>query len=180
MTVRVSTTFSTVPADRRRHADALAYRRAFAHGVRVGLTGAAARAAIGELLRLNVADQRATDWGLLCDFLTALADEQKRKDRLMNTTESTVDDGEPWHDCPGGCGRSVPDEKVACKDCFSLLPLDLQAELRTARGEDRADAGVRAVAWMRAELEGGKQKNPPKGTYSLAGFGGYPRGGRRR
>jgi hypothetical protein len=30
------------------------------------------------------------------------------------------------HDCPGGCGRSVPDHHFACRGCWYRLPLDLR------------------------------------------------------
>lgn len=155
---------------------ALAYRRTFAHGVQIGLTTIATRAAIGERLCIDAADGRATDWALLCDRLTALADEQKRKERLMATT---VDDGEPRHACPGGCGNNVPDKWVACTNCFSLLPIDIRSDIQSSRGENRAAAQLVAVQWLRENVEGGQQKNPPKGRYVIADrFGGYPRGRR--
>jgi hypothetical protein len=30
------------------------------------------------------------------------------------------------HDCPGGCGRSVAYERLACSGCWYRLPLDLR------------------------------------------------------
>jgi hypothetical protein len=60
---------------------AIAYARTVAHGVASGLTEDHARAAIGHRLGQDAESGRATDWTLLCDHLTALAEEVARRNR---------------------------------------------------------------------------------------------------
>lgn len=57
----------------------VAYARTLAHGIAVGLADDHVRAAIGHRLGQDAEAGRTTDWALLCDNLTALADEIARK-----------------------------------------------------------------------------------------------------
>lgn len=59
----------------------IAYGRTLAHGMAAGLTEDQTRAAIGERLGIDACDGRATDWALLCDQLTVLAEIKSRKDQ---------------------------------------------------------------------------------------------------
>jgi hypothetical protein len=145
MTVRVHTPGFAFLAE-----VAIAYAQTFAHGERVGLAEAEIRAAVGERLAINAELGLTTDWGLLCDRLTDIAHEKSRKDRRM----TVVDSGEPDHDCPGGCDRTVPHHLLACPGCWSLLPVDLRKAVTRARGS---------------------QKNPPQTKWVMGDrFGGYP------
>jgi hypothetical protein len=36
------------------------------------------------------------------------------------------------HDCPGGCGRAVPPEHLACQSCWYRLPRPLRTSVTTA------------------------------------------------
>lgn len=60
---------------------AIAYARTVAHGVAAGLTEDHARAAIGHRLGQDAESGRSTDWALLCDNLTALAEAVARSNR---------------------------------------------------------------------------------------------------
>lgn len=81
MTVRIT----TVPGFDYLADVAIAHARTVEHGLRVGLTEAEARTAIGDRLSIDAGDGRATDWALLCDHLTAVADEKSRKDTASMT-----------------------------------------------------------------------------------------------
>jgi len=51
------------------------------------------------------------------------------------------------HECPGGCGRQVPNRLFACSGCWSRLPRDLQRPiLHTASMSLLHDARREAVA----------------------------------
>lgn len=41
------------------------------------------------------------------------------------------------HACPGQCGRSVTQNRLACRDCWRLLPLHLQRALTEADARKR-------------------------------------------
>lgn len=75
MTVRIST---SSPGFAYLADVVIAYRRTAEHGAALGLSEDECRAAIGH--RLDI-DGRATDWALLCDHLTVLADIKSRKDK---------------------------------------------------------------------------------------------------
>lgn len=148
---------------------AIAYGRTVAHGTTLGLTEQDVRTAIGERLGIDAEDGRTTDWALLCDHLTAVADEKIRKDRAL--TNTTVELPEPVMPCPGGCGRDLAEGKYACLDCWSLLPTALSQAVKRARGEHRVDAARKAIEWLREMVVDGRQKNPPKSTFTIADGG---------
>lgn len=81
MTVRITTT----PGFGYLADVVMAYRRTAAHGAALGLTEDECRAAIGHRLDIDAQDGRATDWALLCDQLTVLADIKSRKDQTPMT-----------------------------------------------------------------------------------------------
>lgn len=88
MTVRVTTT----PGFAYLADVVIAYRRTAEHGAALGLSEAECRTAIGHRLDIDAQDGRATDWSLLCDQLTALADIKSRKDKRSMTER----DYEQW------------------------------------------------------------------------------------
>lgn len=59
----------------------VAYARTLAHGTAAGLTDDHVRAAIGHRLGQDAEAGRTTDWALLCDNLTALAEAVARNNR---------------------------------------------------------------------------------------------------
>lgn len=59
------------------------------------------------------------------------------------------------HDCPGGCGRSVPRAKLACLDCWYLLPADLRRPLDRFGGR-KLEHVSRALQWYRENVRGGE------------------------
>jgi hypothetical protein len=118
---------------------------------------------------------RATDWALLCDHLTALADEQSRKDRAMRDT--TVHEPHPDHDCPGGCGCRVPYRLLACRNCWYLLPADQRNAITRARGGHRLQLVGEAVGWYREYVPDGQlvaDQGKPGPRITIAD-GGFPR-----
>jgi hypothetical protein len=151
---------------------AIAFARTTEHGAALGLDRAVVRTAIGERLAVDAEDGRTTDWALLCDRLTVLADEKIRKDHALSNR--VVEPPEPVMPCPGGCGKELDAGKYACIDCWSLLPVSLSQAVKRARGENRVDAARVAIAWLREMLVDGQQKNPPASTFTLAD-GGVPR-----
>lgn len=151
---------------------ASAFAHTTAHGHRVGLLDDDVRAAIGQRLCVDAEAGRVTDWALLCDHLTAVADSKFRKDTAM--TNTTVPIPEPVMPCPGGCGTDLNAGDIACIDCWTLLPISLQQAVKRARGETRIDASRAAISWLREMVVDGQQKNPPKSTFILAD-GGFPR-----
>lgn len=40
------------------------------------------------------------------------------------------------HECPGGCGRAVPNRLFACGDCWGRLPRDLQRPIVATAGQN--------------------------------------------
>lgn len=34
-----------------------------------------------------------------------------------------------YHECPGKCGRDVPNRRFCCETCWSFLPADVRFEL---------------------------------------------------
>lgn len=148
---------------------AIAYARTVTHGTALGLADDEVRTAIGHRLGIDAGDGRVTDWALLCDHLTGVADEKSRKDRAL--TNNTVGPPEPVMPCPGGCGRELDEGKYACLDCWSLLPVVLSQAVKRARGENRVDAARKAIEWLREMVVDGQQKNPPKSTLTVADGG---------
>jgi hypothetical protein len=57
------------------------------------------------------------------------------------------------HRCPGGCGTLVAHSKLACPDCWYLLPVELRR--RVSRGRSLA-AVSEALTWYRANVRGGE------------------------
>lgn len=82
MTVRITTT----PGFDYLADVAIAFARTFAHGVAAGLTEDHTRAAIGHRLAIDAEAGRPTDWALLCDNLTALAEAVATRRRLKQDT----------------------------------------------------------------------------------------------
>jgi hypothetical protein len=82
---------------------AVAYARTLAHGVAAGLTEDHARAAIGHRLGQDAESGRTTDWALLCDNLTALAEAVARSSRSEQDTPPA--NGNPGH----GSGFTLAD-----------------------------------------------------------------------
>jgi hypothetical protein len=157
---------------------AIAYARTADHGKQVGLDAAEVRIAIGERLAIDAQAGRATDWTLLCDHLTALADEKSRKERAMADT----DEKHPDHDCPGGCGCSMPHRLLACRNCWFLLPADQRNAITRARGGRRLQLVGEAIGWYRENVHNGElvaDQSEPAPRFTIADrFGGFPRGGR--
>ncbi len=51
------------------------------------------------------------------------------------------------HSCPGGCGRIVPNRLFACRQCWGILPRDLQRPIvATARLSLLTQARAAAVS----------------------------------
>lgn len=82
---------------------AIAYARTVAHGVAAGLTEDHARAAIGSRLGQDAEAGRTTDWALLCDNLTGLAEAVARNTRPKQDTPP--ENGNPGH----GSGFTIAD-----------------------------------------------------------------------
>jgi hypothetical protein len=59
------------------------------------------------------------------------------------------------HRCPGGCGVMVARARLACPDCWPLLPAELRRRVIRGRGRDLA-AISRALAWYRDHVRGGE------------------------
>lgn len=68
---------------------------------------------------------------------------------MTDTTDTT-------HACPGGCGRRVPHRLYACRDCWSLLPRDLQRSITGNRmgTPGHAEAMHDAYHWYRDPTAG--------------------------
>lgn len=155
----------------------IAYQQTVQHGRAAGLAEQDVRQAIGQRLGIDAEAGRSTDWALLCDYLTALADEKSRKDRAM--TDTTVDQKQPDHDCPGGCGCSVSHRLLACRNCWFLLPVDQRNAITRARGGHRLQLVGEAIGWYRENVHNGELladqgKAAPRFTIADR-FGGFPR-----
>jgi hypothetical protein len=77
---------------------------------------------------------------------------------------------EPPHECPGGCGREVPHNKLACPDCWWLLPIDMRKAITGARGRNRLQLVGEAVGWYREHVVDGHlvpRAGEPEITYTL-------------
>lgn len=84
--------------------------------------------------------------------------------------------GQPPHDCPGGCGAEVPHNKLACLDCWWLLPVELRKSVTNARGGNRLAAVGEAAKWLRENVAEGQLVDQKPSTWTLADrFGGRPR-----
>lgn len=59
------------------------------------------------------------------------------------------------HRCPGGCGTLVARSKLACPDCWYLLPAELRRRVIRGRGRDLA-AISEALNWYRVNVRGGE------------------------
>lgn len=65
----------------------------------------------------------------------------------------------PMHDCPGGCGLSVPLDKLACPTCWYQLPDAQRREINAAyraRSRDprrHRTAILAAFAWYREQQQ---------------------------
>lgn len=59
------------------------------------------------------------------------------------------------HRCPGGCGTMVARSRLACLDCWHLLPAELRRRVIRGRGRD-LQAISEALAWFRANVRGGE------------------------
>lgn len=46
--------------------------------------------------------------------------------------------GNDHHDCPGGCGRTVPPEHVSCRSCWYRLPRTLRTTIEWAHRDHGA------------------------------------------
>jgi len=59
--------------------------------------------------------------------------------------------------CPGACGTEMVRGRVACRDCWQLVPLELRYALRDARQpqqyRERRQAIAQIVAWLGAGIE---------------------------
>lgn len=79
MTVRISTVGApTMPY---LSSVANAFEATLAHGERVGLTASGTRRLIGNQLTIDAAAGRSTDWALLCDRLTNIAQRRRAVSR---------------------------------------------------------------------------------------------------
>lgn len=75
------------------------------------------------------------------------------------------------HECPGGCGRNLTQDELACRTCFELLPQPLRQAYRTAQiftsdHDGKAQAEALALGWF-AEREAtprGTRKTDSNGT----------------
>lgn len=80
------------------------------------------------------------------------------------------------HDCPGGCGREVPHSKLACSDCWWLLPVEHRKAVTNAGSLIRLGVVGEALRWYRENMADGRLKNQPPEGFTLADkFGGRPR-----
>lgn len=61
----------------------------------------------------------------------------------------------PPHKCPGGCGVSVPHNRLACQPCWWLLPEPLRQRVNR-RDPDHLTAVSEALVWYRANVRGGE------------------------
>lgn len=57
------------------------------------------------------------------------------------------------HDCPGGCGAKVPRSKLACLDCWYLLPAGLRRRVSANRGRNLSVV-AEALRWYRDNVTG--------------------------
>lgn len=65
-------------------------------------------------------------------------------------------DPNPPHACPGGCGESVPHNKLACRSCWWHLPEDMRGAITNARGGNRLAAVGEGARWLREHLVDGR------------------------
>jgi hypothetical protein len=175
MTVRITTPGFAYLAD-----VVVAFARTVEHGRQAGLDEDDVRAAIGARLCIDAEDGRATDWTLLCDHLTVLAHEKSRKDRDVTINVVPAGPGDhPPHDCPGGCGQSVPHRLLACGRCWHLLPAEQRKAITQARGAERLRLVGEAVGWYRENVRDGQlvvDETKPAPRITIADrFGGFPR-----
>jgi hypothetical protein len=64
----------------------------------------------------------------------------------------------------------VPHNKLACRDCWWLLPTDMRKAITDARGGRRLQLVGEAVGWYRQHVHGGQlvqQHGAPEITYSI-------------
>lgn len=82
---------------------------------------------------------------------------------------TTTDNVDRPHACPGGCERLVPFNRLACLDCWPLLPVDQRTAITRARGRHRRELVGEAIGWYRTHVARGRLINePPKNVrYTL-------------
>lgn len=68
----------------------------------------------------------------------------------------------PPHDCPGGCGSKVPHAKLACFECWWLLPEEMRKAITDARGHERLVEVGKAARWYREHVAGGRLVDAPE------------------
>lgn len=64
------------------------------------------------------------------------------------------------HDCPGGCGRPVPQHHFACRPDWYRLPAELQLAIKANYRRDPAahmQAMADSIAWYADNPRGGER-----------------------